>query len=305
MTESIQLQQTVIGGGSTSGPHLLVTGGVHGDEFESMVAIRRLKDHFASDESREAVRGRLTLVPIVNEAAYLRGARTAEDELDLARVCPGSPEGSVTERTAHALSQLIRTADYYIDLHTGGTICCVWPMSGYGVNPNPEILEKHRAMARAFNLPVIWGTTPNLDGRSLSVARDAGIPAIYAEYHGSGVCDPEGVEAYYEGSLNVMGMLEMIDRPAPPSRVKHVYEDDRPDSGNMGLHNQSPVSGYFETAVRLGQRVQRGDLLGSVSDALGSDTRPIHSERTGYVLTLRTYPRVLSGDMVAVVIEAD
>ena len=51
-------------------------------------------------------KGLLTLVPIVNEAAYLRGSRTAEDELDLARVCPGDPNGSITERTAHALSEL-------------------------------------------------------------------------------------------------------------------------------------------------------------------------------------------------------
>ncbi|MCH8241205.1 MAG: succinylglutamate desuccinylase/aspartoacylase family protein [Planctomycetes bacterium] len=28
--------------GQTTGPHLLITGGVHGDEFEPMAAIRRL-----------------------------------------------------------------------------------------------------------------------------------------------------------------------------------------------------------------------------------------------------------------------
>ena len=36
-----------------------------------------------------ALRGRLTLIPLVNEAAYQLGRRTAEDGLDLARTCPG------------------------------------------------------------------------------------------------------------------------------------------------------------------------------------------------------------------------
>ncbi|GIS59987.1 MAG: hypothetical protein CM1200mP2_22120 [Planctomycetaceae bacterium] len=41
MTETIELQRIEITGAS-DGPHLLITGGVHGDEFESMTSIRRL-----------------------------------------------------------------------------------------------------------------------------------------------------------------------------------------------------------------------------------------------------------------------
>ena len=45
-----------------------------------MVAIRRL---VALVEPAK-LRGKLTLVPVVNEAAFLRGHRTADDGLDLA-----------------------------------------------------------------------------------------------------------------------------------------------------------------------------------------------------------------------------
>ena len=55
-------------GSDTSSPHLLITGGVHGDEFEPIAAIRRLIDLFDGDSARvESLDGRLTLVPIVNE----------------------------------------------------------------------------------------------------------------------------------------------------------------------------------------------------------------------------------------------
>ena len=40
MIETIELQRVVVEG-VTKGPHLLITGGVHGDEFESIAAIRR------------------------------------------------------------------------------------------------------------------------------------------------------------------------------------------------------------------------------------------------------------------------
>ena len=148
MSRPVELQKAVVEG-SGPGPHLLITGGVHGDEFESMAAIRRLIRHFEGS-AREELRGRLTLVPVVNEAAYLRGTRTAGDGLDLARVCPGDPNGSVTRRTAHALGGLIGAADYYIDLHTGGSPSSVWPMSGYGLHPDPEILDRQRAMAQGL-----------------------------------------------------------------------------------------------------------------------------------------------------------
>jgi len=53
--------------GTRRGPHLLITGGVHGDEFEPMAAVRQLMREVAA----EHLRGRLTLVPVVNERAYL------------------------------------------------------------------------------------------------------------------------------------------------------------------------------------------------------------------------------------------
>src|SRR5690606_2125631 len=155
--------------GRRPGPHLLITGGVHGDEFTPMAAIRRL----ARQIDPRDLSGRLTLVPIVNEAAWLRGRRTAEDELDLARTCPGDPTGPITQRIAWALSQLIQTADFYIDLHTGSIDLALSPLCGYMLHPEESVLQQQRKMAGAFNLPIVWGTTPALDGRSLSVARDA------------------------------------------------------------------------------------------------------------------------------------
>ena len=76
MSEPIKLvTQTLTGTGD--GPHLLILGGVHGDEFESMAAMRRLICELDTGE----LRGQVTVVPVVNEAAYWHGQRCAEDGL--------------------------------------------------------------------------------------------------------------------------------------------------------------------------------------------------------------------------------
>lgn len=287
--------------GAQPGLHLLITGGVHGDEFESIASIHRLMKLLEP----AGLRGRVTLVPIVNESAFFRGKRTAEDELDLARTCPGDPKGSITEQIAHAVSALIRTADFYIDLHTGGTEMSVLPLAGYNLHPNPNVLDHQRAMAKTFNLPTIWGTHPGLDGRTLSIARDANIPAIYTEYLGGARCSPEGVDDYVNGCLNVMGYLKMIDRQQPKSVVERVVEDDRPQSGFMQICNPSPASGYFTPCVALGDEISAGDLIGTVTDVMGQIGHELVSQQTGIVLTLQTFSRVHEGAGLAVVLETD
>jgi predicted deacylase len=245
-----------------------------------MAAVRRLLYQLRSDE----LHGRVTLVPVVNESAFRLGRRVAEDGLDLARICPGRADGSVTEQIACALSELIRSADYYIDLHTGGTRLRVLPLVGYTLHPDAKILDQ---------------------GRSLSVARDAGVPAMYAEYHGGGGYDPVGVSAYVEGCLNVLAELGMIQatRTARPEPL--IVEDARPGSGHMQVNHPSPCEGFFEPAVTLGQRVCRDDLLGTVSDLLGTRVEPIHSAHNGLVLVLHTFGRIDTGESAGVVLECE
>jgi predicted deacylase len=286
--------------GKQSGPHVLITGGVHGDEFEPMAAARRLLHSLRADE----LRGTVTVVPVVNEPAFRRGQRTGDDGLDLARTYPGRADGSVTERIAHALSLLIRSADYYLDLHTGGTRLRVLPLVGYTLHRDARVLAAQRRMARAFGLPIIWGTDPTLNGRSLSVARDAGVPALYAEYHGGGGCDPAGVAAYVQGCRNVLADLGVFDAPVEvPAAPPLVVEDDRPSSGHMQINHPAPCEGFFEPAVVLGQRVAVGQSLGTVVDALGARCESIPAAYAGIVLVLHTFARVDAGESLGVVLE--
>ena len=293
------LLETHVFAGASPGPRALLIAGVHGDEWEGMAALRRLTALLPT----LPIRGQITVVPIVNRSAFALAARCGPDGLDLARICPGRVGGSPTERSARALSDEIEAADFLVDLHTGGTLYRVVPLAGYVLHDDKEILETQRHMARAFGLPLVWGTWAGLPGRTLSVARDAGVPAIYTEYLGAGF-SAAGVEAYVQGCFNVlaaMGSLTAASQKSVPA--PRVVEDNRESAGHLQIHHPAPFAGFFEPLVELGQRVARGQTLGVLWD--GADQRTIVAQHGGNVLTLRAVCRVEAGEMLAVVLEEE
>lgn len=280
------------------GPHLLITAGVHGDEYEPMLAVNQLRK--ALHQELVLVRGKLTLVPVVNEPAFAGGARTGEDGKDLARTCPGNANGSTTEKIAHEISALIRTADFFIDMHTGGNLFEIYPLAGYVLSEDPVVLDQQRNMAEAFTLPVVWGTSPHLEGRTLSVARDAGIPAIYTEYGGGGSCKPSIVEALKRGCLNVMRYLEMLPEVIPETmEAKYVVEDHRTASGHLQIMHPSSMPGIFMPCVKLGQMVDKNQLIGTVLDPHSNEYAAIRASEEGLLFLLRSSGLVNIGEATA------
>ena len=91
--------------GATAGPILLVLGAVHGDEYEGVETIPEVFRRIVPD----ALRGALLMVPICNVPAYESALRSSPiDGLNLARVFPGDPNGTITQRIAYWITQKLR-----------------------------------------------------------------------------------------------------------------------------------------------------------------------------------------------------
>ena len=285
--------------GNKDGPHLLISAGVHGDEFEPMVAVEKLIEELP----RLDLKGQVTLIPVVNTSAFSIGARKGTDGLDLARICPGDEQGTPSQQCAAFLSEHIREADFFIDLHTGGVGLSVWPMTGYTLHQDQNILSAQRKMSEVFNWPVIWGTHAGSEGRSLSIARDAMVPAIYTEYLGSAPFHHEAIEAMTSGCLNVMGWLEMIEREPPASAVEWFCEDNRAGAGHMQICHPAPHAGLFVSHVQLGELAEEGQALGTVTDMATGKETTVYAESTGRALTIHTFARVEEGDGLFVIVD--
>ena len=286
------------------GPTLLAIAAVHGDEYEGPPALAEL----AYGSTFEVLRGTLLLIPVVNEPACFARSRCGSDGLNLARVFPGNPHGSATEQIAASLTALLARCDALIDLHAAGTFYTLHPWAGYATNVAPEILAKQRAMAIAFGLDTVWGT-PMLPGRSLSAAAELGVPAIYVEMTGSGLCRTEDIVADYRGVYQMLASLDMFDpkfdHPFPSEPPRWFRESTEADEGHLQVDHPSPERGLFYRSVELWAEVQTGDQLGLVTQPGGEQRAGILAARAGRVAMLRTAPPVDEGDSLAVVVPFD
>lgn len=275
------------------GPCLLISAGVHGDEHEPVLAALAL----TADLQNIIAAGKVCIVPVVNTSAYKAGSRFGDDGLDLARVCPGNAAGSSTEKDAFYISELIKKADYYIDLHTGGAIFEIFPLTGYMLHDSEDILKTQRNMAMAFQLPVVWGTESAPQGRTVSVARDAGVPAIYVEYGGGGTLNKEVITAYRQGCMLVMESLGMIKKlDTIPFSPTYWVEDHTVNGGYLQGKLPALSEGIFVPEKKIGELVEKDDLLGTIFNPFTKSETLVVAESPGFLFFLRNAAKVNTGD---------
>lgn len=292
MKENIENDLVTVVTSQEPGPSVLISAGVHGDEYEPIVAAAEL----AATLPGMLIRGRVTVVAIVNPDAFGQGTRQGSDGLDLARICPGNSGGSVSEAFAAQISAMIRQADYYVDMHTGGLTYEIHPLAGYMLHPDESILHVQRQMAGCFDVPVIWGTDYRPQGRTLSVARDANVPAIYLESGGGTGYRQQVADTYVAGVANLLRFLGMADGAV--TRVPDPYwlEDHRPDSGYLQGKMPSPTDGILISEVSLGEMVTEGQRFGHIFNPVSGASQPVYADSDGLVFLKRVLVKVKSGD---------
>jgi predicted deacylase len=254
-------------------------------------------------EMREKLKtGKLTIIPVANADAFGLMARTGPDNRDMARSFPtgklratANSDVRITE-----ICKCIEEADFMIDLHTGGKVLDILPLAGYLLHPDKQITEQQRKMARWFGLPIIWGTDPDAEGRSLSLARDLGIPAIYAECRGGLIPRKKTIEQYYRGCLRVMAGLNMIPEIKKGIMAKQVsIEDHRKESGHLQVKHPSPAEGIFIASTKIGVELSAGTELGRILDPCSENEWPVEARESGILFMLNIAGHVKKNDPLA------
>ena len=295
------MMQEIVINSNVEGPKVLFIAGVHGDEYEPMLAANEL----GSKLKGRLKKGVVTIVPIVNTSAASIDHRLGEDGLDLARICPGKINGSSSEHSAFLVSELIKRTDLLVDMHTGGKLFNIFPLAGYLLHPDSDILKKQQAMAEAFNLPIIWGTESSPNGRTLSVARDENIPAIYVEFGGGSKVRSEIIHEYINGCINVLESVDMMDGDQKIKKLKYWIEDYTPNNGHLQVKMPSPIEGIFIPAINVGDKVEEGQLWGEIINVSESVKQAVYAEENGLVLFLRESAHVKKGDSLGGIIPID
>lgn len=272
--------QLFVARGNRPGPTLCLTAGIHGDELNGVEVARRT--FAAVDASR--LNGTLIVLPAINAAGVRTGDRYLPDRRDLNRAFPGSKGGSIAALLAYAVSsKVLLHCEFLVDLHTGSDQRSNLPQIRADLS-SPATLELAIHFGRGL---VVDGKGPN--GSLRRAAEDAGIPAVIYEAGGPDQFQEQEIEHGKEGVFNVMAYLGMVNAPI------HAIPESRIFNKTRWVRAGKDQSGYFFPAVKLGDAVQPGEVLGRVIDPYSNSVAEIISPIAGEVIGMAVSRPVLSG----------
>ena len=274
--------------GPADGPHVTVIAGVHGTEYTSIAAVRRL----AAVLERDVVAGRVTAVPVVNLSAFWARSPfvVPADGKNLNRSFPGDPGGTDAEVLAHRLFEtFVVGSDRLVDLHAGDLPEALEPFAIFEESP---VEDASREMALAYGLGHVVRQTRavrTVAGSSCAAAADVGVPAIVAESGQNGLLETAAIDRHVAGLTNVLRHLGVLAGKAVPGEELAGS----PAVEHQGWHwLRTPVGGWWEPAVPVGAAVEAGTLLGTVSGLLGGVLHEVRAPEAGVLLFLTTSPAV-------------
>jgi predicted deacylase len=270
--------------GARDGKVLVAMAGVHGDEYEGVQAILDVCTRL----DPAGMAGDLLAVSVANPPALWAGTRTSPlDGADLARSFPGDLESGPSRALAHSLANtVIACADLFLDLHSAGIRLLMPTMVGYDAR-DPRSL----AAARAFGAKVLWGHPVVAPGRTISFARERGIPWLYTEARGAGRIDPEDLQIFEQGILNLLVHLSILPGQPAVLPVEHHLLGD----GNTEISLRSTRQGFLIPSVSLLERVKEGQDLGRLLDLHANTIETYVAPSEGVVAMIRQFPVVEPG----------
>lgn len=269
------------------GPTLLITGGIHGNEINGIEIVRQ----FISKKYHIPDCGMVICIPVVNVFGFLNQERQFPDGRDLNRVFPGSPRGSLASRFAyHIIKEVAPLVDFCIDYHTGGDSRFNVPQ--IRINKDDDVSLE---LAREFGAPfIIQSTRRDKSFRAAMHKLDKKV--LLFEGGKSLHIDSNVTDTGLNGALKIMqflGIRNFQDELAKTENTSAV-----PIVITKSKWVRAKFSGMFHAFTKLGSKVKKGQILGSISDPFGYFERNIRASHSGYVICINESPIVNQGDAI-------
>jgi len=274
----------IVSRGKIDGPCLLLIGGVHGDETNGVEIVRQI----VSKGLNNPKIGTVICIPLLNVFGFLNQSREFPDGRDLNRVFPGSLTGSLASRFAyHIMNEVIPHIDYCIDYHTGGAQR--FNYSQIRIDEGDDEIFK---LAKVFGSPYIVYSKSQERTFRRSMAK-LGKKVLLFEGGKSLNLDKIVTEVGVQGAINIMHYLGMNDFSSKISKIKNEVPSIIITSSKW---IRAKHSGMYRSSVRVGQKVEKGMILGSISDPFGAFESAFKCTQEGYILNSNHSPVVNQGD---------
>lgn len=265
-----------------SGPVVLFTAGIHGDEINGVEIVRQL----ITLKINKPKIGTIICIPIVNMFGFVNQSRDFPDGRDLNRVFPGNKNGSLASRFASELiNSILPAVDYCIDFHAGGAKR--FNAAQIRIVPrNPKL----RKLAEVFNAPFTV-LSKNIAGSFRNSSAKMNVKMLLFEGGKSLDINREIADEGVNGSkrfLESLGMLsdhQTVEKPKQPT----IFLE---KTSWLRAKN----SGLFIDHNMIGKFVSKGTVLGIITDPFGKFELKVKAPHDGYIINANNSPIVYQGD---------
>jgi predicted deacylase len=262
------------------GPHILVMGGVHGDEVNGVEIVRRTLEN---NMYRGLFRGSVIVVPLLNVYGFINFSRDVPDGKDVNRSFPGSRAGSLASRVARILTKnILPQVDIIIDCHSGGQTRFNYPQ----IRISKEDTDSYE-LAMAFNPPFLLHKGV-LRGSLRKVAKVAQKPCLTYEGGEALRFDGFSINRGVKGIARTLHYLGMVPDPGgsviPSIEINHTS------------WVRASQAGIFLWSKCSGAKISKGEPLGNIGDPYGTVKVSVLAPRDGYILGHANAPLVNHGD---------
>ncbi len=268
-----------------------VLSGIHGDELEGQYVCyeiaRRIREH------PELLHGTVDIYPALNPLGLELAERTLPQyDMDMNRTFPGSEDGDGMDRVAAALVQELTGSDMCIDVHASDKLVREIPQ----VRLSEEFAQQLLPYAKLMNVDMIWmNATATVHESTLAHAMNMlQIPTLVVEMGLGMRINPVYGNQVVDGIFNLMHQMGIWEKEVGVTQLPVISTD-----GSVEFL-RAEAAGVFIPQIAHNHYVQEGETIGEIVDALaGEKQQEIVAAKPGLVFTLREYPIVYKGALLA------
>ena len=292
IVEQFRIRKNVIKHGRKDGLSFCVVRCTHGEELEGQMVCYELAR--IASEHIEALDGTLEIYPALNPLGIDTIQRGIPNfDLDMNRIFPGDPNGTMAEQTAHAIVEDIKGADMVIDIHSSNLYLRETPQ----VRINVQNAEWLVPFAERLGMDFVWvhDAATVLEATLAHSLNATGTPCLVVEMGVGQRINHKMCRRLVTGILHLMQTMGMWHEADDTALTKPII-----CKGDHVTFLNAETSGVFLTELKCGINVSRGQVIGQIVDPLrGVVLSTVTSPVDGYLFTIRAYPIVYEGSLMA------
>ncbi len=270
---------------------ICIVTGIHGDELEGQYVCYELTKILK--ENLQYLNGIVDIYPALNPLgidSVHRGMPTFD--LDMNRIFPGSENGAMVEHIAAKIIEDIDGADMCIDLHSSNIFLREIPQ----VRISETLEEKLLPYAKLLNTDFVWVHPEStvLESTLSSSLNSRNIPTLLVEMGVGMRITKEYTTQLIKGIFTLMKDIGIWT-----GEVEEINEPIISTNREIKIINANS-SGIFIPYVDHWNGIKKGENMGEIIDPLTGEAREkVVAPCDGMIFTLREYPVVYSGSLIA------